>query len=141
MDNFINYVDQAADSAVPPWIFSSVLLYKGLTSTRPIDAISGSSGGSAKLARSLAIAKPTKASCYTFGLTHLIGGYMIYDQDVENGAGFTFAWSSLYLLVNGKASIKSIFSGRVSPIGLSVFAMGNVFVYGREFFWPRKRLE
>lgn len=139
MNQATQFMNQTADSAVPPWIFSSVLLYRGLTSTRPIDAIAGSSGGSAKLAKSLAIAKPTKASCYLFGLTHLVGGYMIFDLDVENGAGFTFAWSSLYLLVNGKASIKSIFLGRVSPIGLSVFAVGNSIIYGREFFWPKKR--
>lgn len=131
----------AADSAVPPWIFSTILLYRGLTSTKPIDSITGSSGGSAQLARSLAIAKPTRASCYTFGLTHLIGGYMIFDQDLENGAGFTFAWSSLYLLVNGKASIKSLLGGRISPIGLSTFALANSVIYGRQFFWPGKRLE
>ncbi|CAH6721830.1 altered inheritance of mitochondria protein 19, mitochondrial [[Candida] jaroonii] len=137
--NYLDQVDEIANTPFPPWLFSSLLLYRGLTTTKPIDIV-GSSGSSAQFAKTLSIAKPTKASCFTFGLTHLIGGYMIYDFDIDNGAGFTFAWSTLYLIVNGGASFKSIFSGRIAPAGLSLLALGNAGIYGKKFFWPSKKL-
>ncbi|EGV61231.1 hypothetical protein PSN45_001508 [Yamadazyma tenuis] len=134
-------IDTASTSPVPPFIFSTLLLSRGLTATRPIDKIaSGSSGASARLASTLALAKPTRVSCFLFGFTNLLGSYMIYDNELENGAGFTFAWSTLYLLVNGGASIKSAIRGRVVPLGLSVLALGNVGLYGRQYFWPSRKL-
>lgn len=134
----LELIDQVSNTPYPPFVFGSLLVLRGFTATRPIDQIAGSSGASAKFARSMAIAKPTKASCFTFGITNLIGSYMIYDHDIEDGAGFTFAWSSLYLLVNGGASIKSLIRGRVAPLGLSILALGNAGIYGKKFFWSDK---
>lgn len=132
-------IDSVTDTPFPPWLFGSLLFYKGISIPAPISS-SGTSGASHKFAKSLATSKPTKLSCYTFGLAHLIGGYMIYDDNLENGAGFTFAWSTLYLLVNGRASFKSVFSGRVSPLALSILALGNAGIYGKKFFWPQTSL-
>lgn len=61
---------------------------------------------------------------------------MVYDGDETNGAGFTFAWSTLYLIVNGRASLRSLVSGRVTPMSLSLLALGNAGIYGKAFFWP-----
>lgn len=130
----MDYINIAANTPYPPWVFSSVLLYRGITATKPLQ-IAGSSGSSAQFSQSLSVAKPNRASCFTFGLTTALGGYMIYDGEIENGAGFTSAWSTMYLLVNGKASVRSVLSGRVSPIALSLLALGNASIYGRKYFW------
>lgn len=137
MQQSIQLIDQVSDTPLPPFVFGSLLMLRGLTATRPIDQLAGSSGASAKLARKLAVAKPTRVSCFTFGITNLIGSYMIYDNDMEDGAGFTFAWSTLYLLVNGGASIKSMVRGRIAPVGLSILALGNAGIYGKKFFWGK----
>lgn len=65
----------------------------------------------------------------------LTRGWIIYDGDLANGAGFNFAWSTLYLIVNGTSSVKSLTLGRLNPIGLSMLALGNVGMYGKKFFW------
>lgn len=137
MSSILQQVDSFSNTPIPPATFGGLLILRGLTSTQPIEKVSGSSGSSVKFAKSLSIAKPTKASCFTFGATNLLGAYMIYDNELENGAGFTFAWSTLYLIVNGKAGIKSLFRGRIAPLGLSVLALGNSAIYGRKYFWNR----
>lgn len=125
------YVNLASMSPLPAWALSASLLSKGLGEN--VDPKLGSVGSSTF---SKALAKPTKASCLTFGAAHALGGYIIYDDDISNGSGFTFAWSTLYLLVNGRPSIKSFFHGRISPVALSVLALGNAGIYGKQFFWP-----
>ncbi|ODV67054.1 hypothetical protein HYPBUDRAFT_166954 [Hyphopichia burtonii NRRL Y-1933] len=134
--NLQKQVSNLSNTPYPAWVFASLLLFKGISHQKPIESISGSSGGSYQFAKSLAGSKPSRASCFTFGLTHLLGGWIIFDGDVLNGAGFNFAWSSLYLIVNGTSSIKSIAGGRVSPLGLSLLALGNAGIYGKKFFWP-----
>lgn len=129
-------LDNAASTPYPAWLLSTTLLYKGITYHNPINSVQGSSGGSYKFSQNLSSAKPTRASCLTFGLTNLLGGWIIYDGDVINGSGFTFAWSTLYLIVNGRSSFKSVFRGRVSPLALSLLAVGNAGIYGKKFFWP-----
>ncbi|QWU88410.1 hypothetical protein CA3LBN_002718 [Candidozyma haemuli] len=75
-------------------------------------------------------------SCFLFGGASALGGYIMYDGDVPNGAGFTFAWSTLYLLVNGRPALKSLIRGHVSPLALAGLALGNAGIYGKEFIWP-----
>lgn len=126
---------QASKSPLPAWALSASLLFAGLNAHKPVDAKLGS-GGSSHFSRTLALSKPTRTSCFLFGGAQALGGYIIYDDDVSNGAGFTFAWSTLYLLVNGRPAVKSLMGGRVSPLALSVLALGNAGIYAREFFWP-----
>ncbi|KAK9466808.1 hypothetical protein V1512DRAFT_262397 [Lipomyces arxii] len=76
---------------------------------------------------------PRSLSCAGFGSVIAFGGYMIHDNDVINGAGFTSAWSILYLLVNGRKAITQL---KPWPAFLSMFALGNATLYGREFFFP-----
>lgn len=131
----MSYVLNASKSPLPAWAMSASLLYTGLNSHTPVDTKLGS-GASSQFSRSLALSKPTRTSCFLFGGANALGGYIIYDDDVTNGAGFTFAWSTLYLLVNGKSAVKSLMGGRISPMALSVLALGNAGIYAREFFWP-----
>ncbi|CAK7896590.1 hypothetical protein CAAN1_04S06326 [[Candida] anglica] len=130
--NFSN----ASSTPYPAWALGGLLLGRGLTIQKPMTPISGTSGSSFKFSQTLATARPTKASCFTFGAAHLLGGWIIYDGDELNGAGFNFAWSTLYLIVNGRAGIKSIFAGRINPLAFSLLALGNAGIYGKRFFWP-----
>lgn len=128
-------VNQLPKTPYPAWVFSGLLLYKGITTHKPIGDYTGTSGGSYKFSQSLSLSKPSRVTCFTFGAAHLLGGWILYDGDIPNGAGFNFAWSTLYLLVNGKSSVKSLVQGRLNPVGLSILAIGNVGLYGKEFFW------
>lgn len=130
-----SYILQASQSPLPAWAMSVSLLYSGLNTHTAVDTKLGS-GGSSRFSKALALSKPTKKSCFLFGGVNALGGYIIYDGDISNGAGFTFAWSVLYLLVNGKSALKSLTRGRLSPMALSILALGNTGLYGREFFWP-----
>lgn len=131
----MSYVLQASKSPLPAWAMSASLLYTGLNTHKPVDTKLGS-GGSSQFSRTLAFSKPTRTSCFLFSGVNALGGYIIYDDDVTNGAGFTFAWSTLYLIVNGRSAVKSLLGGRISPMALSVLALGNAGIYAREFFWP-----
>lgn len=129
--------DELASSPYPALALGASLLYQGAFAVVPVTtSTSGTLGSSIKFSKALATSKPTKPACYLFGAANLLGAYMIYDGEPVNGAGFTFAWSTLYLLVNGSAGIKSVVRGRISPLALSVLAAGNVGLYGRKFFWP-----
>ncbi|CAL9731396.1 hypothetical protein MOUN0_L07866 [Monosporozyma unispora] len=72
-------------------------------------------------------------SALLFGLVSLAGSWMIFDDDLESGSGFTAAWSGLYLLLNGKASIKWLQYGKMWPLLVSGVALGNTAMYGRRF--------
>ncbi|KAK9455846.1 hypothetical protein V1511DRAFT_458382 [Dipodascopsis uninucleata] len=84
-------------------------------------------------ANSFAQYRPRPLSCVGFGSVIAFGGYIISDNDAINGAGFTSAWSILYLLVNGRRGITQL---KPWPAMLSMYALGNAVVYGREFFFP-----
>lgn len=135
-DNVYHVLTDSASTPYPAWLFGGLLLGRGLTIQKPMAPISGTSGSSFKLSHTLATARPTKASCLTFGAAHMLGGWIVYDGDVTNGAGFNFAWSTLFLIVNGRAGIKSVLHGRVNPLALSLLAAGNAGIYGKKFFWP-----
>lgn len=129
------YVDAAGQSPLPAWALAGSLLFAGFNSHTPVNPKLGS-GGSSTFSRLLAAAKPTRKSCFLFGAANALGGWILFDGDVANGSGFSFAWSVLYLLVNGRPALKSLIHGRVSPAAISVLALGNAGVYGKQFFWP-----
>lgn len=133
-----NYINRASQSPLPAWALSSSLLFMGYNTRTPAEAKLGSSATSHST--KLKLVKPTRTSCFTFGVANALGGWIIFDGDVANGAGFTFAWSVLYLLVNGKPALRSLLSGRVSPVTVSMLALGNATIYGKQFFWPSSKL-
>lgn len=124
----------AGATPLPAWALSAALLYQGVTSHRPVDAKLGS-GGSSRFSKALASQRPTRLLCFLFGGALALGGYIVYDGDVENGAGFSGAWATLYLLVNGRAAVKNFFWGRVKPVGYALLALGNAGVYGKQYIW------
>lgn len=134
--SLLQTANELSTSPFPALLLGSSLLYKGLLSSPPISLPSGTSGSSLKFGRTAAIAKPTRASCYLFGGANLLGAWLMYDGEPTNGAGFNFAWSTLYLIVNGTAGVKGLFRGRISPVALSALALGNAGIYGRKFLWP-----
>lgn len=78
---------------------------------------------------------PTNVSSLVFGLALAAGGYMTYDGDYANGAGFSMVWSALYLLANGGKGVKALRYGRVWPGILALQALGCGALYGRRFIW------
>lgn len=79
--------------------------------------------------------RPAQKSLIGFGTAFAIGGFIIYDGDLTNGAGFTSAWSILYLMVNGKPTLKQLRPGPVLVSGLIAI---NAVNYGRKFFFPTR---
>ncbi|RLV91043.1 Altered inheritance of mitochondria protein 19 mitochondrial [Spathaspora sp. JA1] len=129
-------LDYWGSSPIPASLVGNFLLLKGALIKAPV--AEGGSSGLLKLKSAAAAAKPTRVSCYGFATANLLGAWIIYDGDPVVGAGFTFAWSILYLIVNGGASVKSLFRGRISPIGLSLLTLGNTAIYGNKFLWSKE---
>ncbi|KAK9471308.1 uncharacterized protein V1510DRAFT_404289 [Dipodascopsis tothii] len=98
----------------------------------PAWAMAGSLLATFPRAAALPTYKPSRLSCLGFGGALALGGYIIYDGDQVNGAGFASAWSTLYLMANGKAALKQL---RPWPALLSGGALGTALLYGREFFF------
>ncbi|KAK6866680.1 Altered inheritance of mitochondria protein 19, mitochondrial [Candida tropicalis] len=160
-------LDSLSISPIPAAILGGSLLLKGLAGnpipvTSPVQGSSGSflfrnkldvlkptrnpipvtspaqgSSGSFLFRNKLDVLKPTRASCFTFGGASLLGAWMMFDGEPINASGFNFAWSTLYLIVNGKASLSSIFRGKVAPLAISGLAVFNAGLYGREFLWSK----
>ncbi|KAJ8097012.1 hypothetical protein POJ06DRAFT_262246 [Lipomyces tetrasporus] len=99
----------------------------------PAWAFSASLFGTVPRASSVKMYLPRPLSCVFFGSVIAFGGYIINDNDVINGAGFTSAWSIMYLLANGKRGLTQF---RPWPAFLSTWACGNALMYGREYFFP-----
>ncbi|KAK6456396.1 altered inheritance of mitochondria protein 19 [Scheffersomyces xylosifermentans] len=134
--SLLQTLDELSVSPYPAALLGFSLLAKGLSSSRPVQEVTTASGSGVKFLRSTAVSRPTKASCLTFGAANLLGAWITYDGEPVNGAGFNFAWSTLYVIVNGKAGIKSLFRGKVSPAAIGLLAVGNATLYGKKFFWP-----
>lgn len=75
----------------------------------------------------------TRANALLFGASELLGSWMIYDNDVEDASGFLMAWSTLFLIVNGKPSITALKHARVWPLCLSSLACVNLGLYGKRY--------
>ncbi|CAB4257051.1 similar to Saccharomyces cerevisiae YIL087C AIM19 Putative protein of unknown function [Maudiozyma barnettii] len=75
----------------------------------------------------------TTRNALLFGIANLAGSWMIYDDDIEDGSGFLMAWSTLFLIVNGRSSLTALKYRMVWPLMLSTMAVTNVGLYGRRF--------
>ncbi|KAI5954578.1 hypothetical protein KGF54_002353 [Candida jiufengensis] len=140
--SILSRVDALSTSPIPAGLLSASLLLKGFTSSGSSASStipnSGTSGSSFAFHKQIKNSKPTKFGCLGFGSIMALGTYLMIDGDPLNGSGFNFAWSLLYLIVNGKSSISSLFKGHVTPLGLSGLALFNTGLYGREFFWSKQ---
>ncbi|EER35938.1 conserved hypothetical protein [Candida tropicalis MYA-3404] len=131
-------LDSLSISPIPAAILGGSLLLKGLAGNPiPVTSPVQGSSGSFLFRNKLDVLKPTRASCFTFGGASLLGAWMMFDGEPINASGFNFAWSTLYLIVNGKASLSSIFRGKVAPLAISGLAVFNAGLYGREFLWSK----
>ncbi|EJS43269.1 YIL087C [Saccharomyces arboricola H-6] len=74
----------------------------------------------------------TKTALF-FSMMQGIGAYMIYDNDLENGAGFIATWSALYLIVGGRKPFSALKYGRTWPLLLSSVSLANAVLYGQRF--------
>ena len=122
-------IDGLGTSPIPSGILGAGLVLKGLAN----DQVTTKTGDLKKVVSRV---KPTKATCLTFGAANLLGTWMMIDGDPVNAAGFNFAWSALYTIVNGKASLTGLLRGRVGAAALGTLALGNTTIYGLKFFWP-----
>ncbi|ODV60632.1 Aim19p ASCRUDRAFT_16638, partial [Ascoidea rubescens DSM 1968] len=68
-----------------------------------------------------------------YGSAFALAGFIIQDGDVTNGAGFTFVWSTLYLLVHGRKSLAGLRYGQPWPLFLATTLAGNAILHGRRF--------
>lgn len=122
---------QSSKTPYPSWAFTSLLLPTPLFSKQKI---LNSSNGGGFMSKTKTIG-PSPLNSLFFGSAMALGGWIINDGDVESGAGFITAWSSLYLLVNGTNSIKGLAYGKIWPLLLSGVAGGNLYVHGKRFFF------
>ncbi|AQZ14360.1 AIM19 (YIL087C) [Zygosaccharomyces parabailii] len=76
---------------------------------------------------------PSKKVALLFGGANALGAWMIHDHDLESGAGFLAAWSTLYLVVGGRGSIKALKYGKFWPLVLAVGSGANAMLYTRRF--------
>lgn len=128
-------VYQYSNTPYPAWVFASMLAATPLISSAKVaDRRWIKFGGADKPVKFTKIG-PSNLSVGVFGAAAALGGYMIYDGDAVNGAGFTMAWLALYLIVNAKNSMLGISRGRVVPVALSTAALINATIYGRKFIW------
>lgn len=111
-------VDQWGSLPYPSGAFGTLLALRGVLASKD----------------KAAVLTPTRALCFTFGAANLLGTYMMF-VDPHNGAGFNFAWNSLYLIVNWKQAVKLAVHGKLVPAGFSAFALFNAGVYGKRYFW------
>ena len=131
-------LDLLSISPIPAAILGGSLLLKGLAGNPiPVTSPVQGSSGSFLFRNKLDVLKPTRASCFTFGGASLLGAWMMFDGEPINASGFNFAWLTLYLIVNGKASLLSIFRGKVAPLAISGLAVFNAGLYGIEFLWSK----
>lgn len=130
-------IESFSTSPLPAFVFGNLLILKGAVSSFSPSNVTTSGGGGTTVIKPVK-QLPTRVSCFGFGSAQLLGAWLMYDGEPVNAAGFNFAWLTLYLIVNGRSSLKSIFHGRASPLGLSMLALTNTGIYGREFFWPRE---
>ncbi|KAI3406068.2 hypothetical protein KGF56_001287 [Candida oxycetoniae] len=138
-NNVWSKLDELSLSPIPSGVLSAALLLKALKKSVGTTEIpyKGTSGSSYALHKSIVAAKPTRISCAFFGGALALGTFMMIDGDPLNASGFNFAWSTLYLFVNGKAAASSFFKGRMTPVALGSLALFDAALYGREFFWSK----
>lgn len=122
----------------PAWAVSSMLLATPIASPAILSPslVSTTSKGRASIANVFARPKyvgPTTKVALLFGAAQALGGWIVYDGDLESGSGFITAWSTLYLIVGGRGSIKALRYGRVWPLLLTTASLTNAVLYGKRF--------
>lgn len=124
----------ATKTPYPSLVFSSMLFATPLLTSQPVAVQNSASSG---LFRSLKVKHigPTTVSSVLFGSAMALGSWIMYEGDVESGSGFITAWSSLYLVVNGRQMFNGVRYGRVWPVMLSVTALGEAYLHGKRFFF------
>lgn len=76
---------------------------------------------------------PSKRVALLFGGANALGAWIIHDQDLESGSGFLAAWSTLYLVVGGRGSVRAVRYGKVWPLVLTAASGLNALLYSRRF--------
>lgn len=76
---------------------------------------------------------PSNRTAWLFGAAQGLGAWIIYDGDLESGSGFLAAWSTLYLIVGGRGSVKALRYGKVWPLLVSSVTGVNALMYGKRF--------
>ncbi|CDK27696.1 unnamed protein product [Kuraishia capsulata CBS 1993] len=135
------YVYELSATPYPAWalaagLVTTPLIRPTLVPAAAVDAAPKSTfgfGGSKLGVKYPGLSYPTNLSCLLFGATSALGGYMIYDNDLQNGSGFLAVWSLLYPIVNGR---KAIWTLKLWPKLLAGQALINAGLYGRRFIWP-----
>lgn len=118
-----------AESPVPAWTLATFLISRGFFGPKDKLVLGG-----ADIKQTVIRIKPSRVSCFGFGIAHLLGGWIVFDGAKQEGAGFNIAWSSLYVLANSRGNIRSIFKyGRLGPLALTLAAITDVGIYSREF--------
>lgn len=132
-----NQFYQYTATAYPAALNSLLLLATPTISPATVSPVSiAQRAGSFKLFNALSKPKylgPSNKTALLFGAAQALGAWIIYDGDLESGSGFLAAWSTLYLIVGGRGSVKALRYGKVWPLLISSFTGANAFMYGRRF--------
>ncbi|EDO17848.1 hypothetical protein Kpol_1043p38 [Vanderwaltozyma polyspora DSM 70294] len=76
---------------------------------------------------------PSTKISLLFGISQVLGSFMIYDGDLESGSGFIAAWSTTYLISQGRNSLQALKLGKVWPLMLTTSSLCNAYLYGKRY--------
>lgn len=123
----------------PAWGLAAALLATPLATSQPqavqIRNAQAGSGYLFSAAKKRLHVGPTTVSSVLFGGAMALGGWISSQGDVESASGFITAWSSLYLIVNGRQAFNGIRYGRLWPVFLSTAALGEAYFHGKRFLY------
>lgn len=132
-DSISTKIYSTTTTPILPWTFATSLLATPLISKQIVLQQQSKS----LLTKQLSTVKigPSPVNSVFFGGAMALGGWIINDGDVEDGAGFMTAWSTLYLIVNGKSTFNCVKHGKVWPVVLTSMALTNGYFFGERFFF------
>lgn len=99
-------LNQLSKSPLPAWGFSAILAASPLY--RPIEL--------PKLR-----AYPTNIQVGVFSAFTALGGFITYDNDIQDGSAVIAVWSTLYALSNWKRAVWNLKFAPKALLGLSLF--------------------
>lgn len=136
MEGYLKQLKQLALTPIIPWSNSAMLLATPIlspaTETPSSVAIRQSSYILSYFSRPKYVG-PSSKTALMFGAAQALSGWIIYEGDLESGCGFLAAWSTLYLIVGGRGSLKALRFGRVWPLALTAMGCANSVLYGGLF--------
>ncbi|KAH3667779.1 hypothetical protein WICMUC_005311 [Wickerhamomyces mucosus] len=132
-DSVTQQLYEYSQTPLPALLQSSLLLLTPWISSQPQSLIKQSSSGSL-LTKSKRIG-PSTPSALLFGSALGLGSFIIHDGDLDSGSGFITAWSTLYLIVNGRSTFNGLLYGRPWPLVLTTVSGVNAYTYGHQFFF------